>query len=534
MAGVAALLLLRKRGASASVAALPSGVASDERTVRVSSAIEPEFLATPTYSVSDNIREWKLDNAKRILDGIKQGAHISSDLSKLVSKVSPVAGLVVRVVGGILGFFKALTQGKLPPPLREIIPALPAQAGFPYRPDQAERTNEGLVMWIPANPEEAHPGAVAEIVIPWAVLNPMFPGVGSIEACIASGMFAWRPFDHPTPFSELLYRLAPWLGDYELTYIGKTIGDLDTPIGAVSWRADLSLSSETPTEEESARLVIHARRYAAHYAMHDAPRTVIHYKDPVTGGCCNKDISYRVLHDTRNFAWWMGVQMRNHPEDGWTKAQVQAVLADAPLCTGQEKSAAAEMLGKNLHGRNGMAQKVWKYPDTQSIDLTARPRTQMNMGFPGAWRLVGNEVSVKEPEPEQTPVVVEEPQLDFSLANSTRLLDATRTRLAQSGPEPVAVVAESYLAADANRTVEVGLLENAAEFWLPKLGPVQHKISEFRQFFGDNTGVLAALARGDVAWKPNGLPPEIENWWLSKYPLLGSAKRHLSGWEPFA
>jgi hypothetical protein len=79
--------------------------------------------------------------------------------------------------------------------------------------DGVERLHVSVVS--PALPDGTPSVLAADIGIETAVLRPMFPGNGAYEACLASGMFAWRPREVPTPFSAALYQQCTWLADYE-------------------------------------------------------------------------------------------------------------------------------------------------------------------------------------------------------------------------------------------------------------------------------------------------------------------------------
>jgi hypothetical protein len=130
------------------------------------------------------------------------------------------------LLGGFVGLFVDAVWGD-----KTDWPGLPWESwGMPYWPDSTyiqvdddgvERLHVAIVTGNPDAPNTLAQAWPTEVKVETALLRQMYPGPGAFEACLASGMFCWRPKEVPTPFSDLLNRpdVAPWLLNYENQFL---------------------------------------------------------------------------------------------------------------------------------------------------------------------------------------------------------------------------------------------------------------------------------------------------------------------------
>jgi len=227
-----------------------------------------EPLGSPA-DIAHNNAQWVLDyrgaENQSVVDALATIGSLTAAGAGIGSPILPPIGSVIgALVGAFVGFivaainqFEANKNWKPPPPLpvREM--------GLPYRPDLAARTQGGgIVVTIPqvVNKDRVSAGGSNSVTISGRRLAEMFPGAGAVDACIRSGMCAWRPFDIANPFTAELLRIAPLLLDYDHTFIRRTPEDYQFQGEWVRW-SDLAPLAQT--DRASHLLVLQSRRLAA-------------------------------------------------------------------------------------------------------------------------------------------------------------------------------------------------------------------------------------------------------------------------------
>ena len=421
--------------------------------------------------------------------------------------------------------------------------------GLPYRPDLAPQSPAGGVsVTVPRVPSSGDVQVAETMILPFTgfALGQMFPGVGAVEACRRSGMFAWRPFDIPTPFSQALYSAAPLLLDYERLFIRSDPYDYETADGqTITWA---HLAAEQTDEAALGLMVLQMRRLAAWREI-------------------SLDAADTVAITARMGGFYKTAQERGADHVVTTRRDIGNWLSWHYVPHRYSSPARERIGGPILHACNALDVPVlFRRPQQNSYISDAvsfnqiawgphRHRTPAGLGFPGAWRALPHGTAAT-PAPEFKP---DDPYPDpIWLANRMALI-ATRDRLlaVMDAATAAGQVVDATLLLALNQA-QMDLLHygNQApmvldtpppplpsdphpeqafvfECWL-HTGPVRISSRRFLDIYGSHAAVQAALERGEVAWDPTSNSADVRNVWRWFDQTLEAIEPMFATWAPFS
>jgi len=388
--------------------------------------------------------------------------------------------------------------------------------GLPYRPDAGRLDpNAGVFLLpVPGGPslvnDQGQPLVYEDTVnmtVSIESLRQLFPGDGALEACAASGMFAWRPGDVPTPFSDVIEAGLPYLRDYDR-------------FARIAWdiRSDglagiELLGSPRPGDDiaEAKRIVRWVRALAAlrdSQKVTNLTRADLAYPDP------DYDYPNPLATDTS-----VGTHMVNRIAwPGGSPAQRAGELSRLWCAVGMRALAFSP---------------TGSHRDGDTVNLGHPGNAHFNpprCGFPGAWRLT----SAAPTLPARTTTHAwREMKPDYiSVGNITQNLNGF-------GPAGYYVSREIMLPpADALTLEQWG---PRIEVWTPT-GSKVVALAIFADLFGSIAAAANALTLGSLAWHPkhqHTYPCDpspagraLERWEVLDPSTLGMRDR-FKDWEPF-
>lgn len=369
-------------------------------------------------------------------------------------------GYIGAFVGGIVGTFVAAFQ--LATGERFHIPPFPyAVLGLPYRPDGTAWDSTSATLRVPSR---EHPLMTESLTVPLSLLVQAFGSQAAVSAARRAGVIAWRPHDFPTPFSELLYTLAPHLAAYERDYL--TPDPRPFTVNGITYDFTKLERIDKLDEEAVSQFIVLGRKLAMLRELDLAAdlETVVRGGE----GAAWQVPASTVIMRSRSISWfWQkpgGFNFGKTPTEQQRNAarfKGMAIGTQTPLyyCS---PNVADRCSPENVGGDPG------------------QHYTPARAGFPGAWSL--------RPQPAPTSGV--------------------------AGTQGSVIVRGGGLSRDTTRIPDP---ENAFAFrcWT-HFGAQDTTSTEFADLFGSHAATYAALERGDLAWHPIANSEAVRERWMRR------------------